>query len=233
MNSGILLYTMNDTVHMRKKAIELRRLGYSYTDISKKLGISKTSVLNWVRNVRLTESEKIILHKNLKAKMERGRLNASISIRAGKIFKEKIIYETVEKDFPKLLKDPLFMLGIGLYMAHGLQKSNSFQFTNSNPSVIKIMIVWIEKYLNISREMAKYRLFLDISHKNQNCEKFWSRIIGIPYDLFQKTIYIGYVNSKRDKEYKGSLEILITKVDILRRVIAWQKLLMQYYDDMS
>ena len=49
---------MKDIVQMNSQAIELRRQGYSYSDISKKLKVSKTSISNWVRNVRLTENEK-------------------------------------------------------------------------------------------------------------------------------------------------------------------------------
>ena len=37
MNSSILLYNMNSNVQYSKKAIELRRLGFSYTDISTEL----------------------------------------------------------------------------------------------------------------------------------------------------------------------------------------------------
>ncbi|HEY4503538.1 MAG TPA: hypothetical protein VJJ28_00295 [Candidatus Paceibacterota bacterium] len=220
---------MRDTVQIAKKAIELRRLGYSYNDIASKLNISKTSVSNWVKNVRLTEIEKIALQKNLKAKMEKGRLNASISIRTKKIFKEKIMYENIEKDFPKLQRDSFFMLGMGLYLSHGLKQGSAFQFTSADVNIIKIILVWMEKYLNLSCKMAKYRVFLDISHKDRNCEEIWSRIVGIPHDLFQKTVYIRSRNNERDREYKGSLEILVIKVEVLRKVIAWQKLLMRYY----
>ena len=110
------------SVQMNKKAIELRRLGYSYSDISKELKVSKASISNWVKNVRLTESEKIVLEKNIKNKIKRGRMNSSIAMRSRKIFKEKIAYENAEKEFAKFSKEPLFMLGLGLYWAHGLKK---------------------------------------------------------------------------------------------------------------
>jgi transposase len=39
----------------KNKAISLRRQGHSIKDISKELGVAKSSVSLWVRNVELTE----------------------------------------------------------------------------------------------------------------------------------------------------------------------------------
>ena len=229
MNSSILLYNMKDIVQIRKRAIELRRLGYSYMDVANELKISKTSVSNWVKNVRLTENEKNILQKNLKGKIERGRMKASISIRSRKVFKEKVAYENAEKDFKKYLQDSLFMLGLGICWSHASKRPNSFQFTSSDQSIVKIILLWAEKYLDLSNKSPKYRVFIDISCKNQDCEQFWSRVVGLSAELFQKTMYLRSQSVKRSREYKGSLAIVISNIDVVRKIIAWQKLAMRYY----
>lgn len=145
-----------------KKAIELRRAGLSYTDIGKELKVSRAAVCGWVKSVRLTETEKAFLKKNLAIKMERGRMRALISIRSRKVFKEKIIYEEAEKDFDKKTKDPFFMLGLGLWGTPTQKKSNfSLQFTSSNQEIMKLMATWMEKYLNIPKKDLKYRRYKD------------------------------------------------------------------------
>ena len=216
-------------VQMSKRAIELRKLGYSYTDIIKELKVSRASVSNWVKNIRLTENEKINLDKNLKNKIKRGRMNSSIAVRSKKIFKEKIAYDNALKEYEKFSKEPFFMLGLGLYLAHGLKRGNSLQFTNQNPFILRIILQWMKKYLNLSKNTIKYRLFINISHRNGNYEDIWSKNMDIPLNLFQKTMYLKSIKSIKDREYKGSLTITVSRIDLFRKVIAWQKILMGYY----
>jgi hypothetical protein len=160
MNSDILVHAMNSIVHNEKKAIELRRRGLSYTDIAKELKVSRTSVCLWVKNVKLTEVERLHLQKNIRAKMERGRMMASISLRSRKVFKEKIVYEQAEGEFEKKAKDPFFMLGIGLWGTPPHKKGYfSLQFTSANPEIMKIMASWVEKYLEIPKKAIKYRVY--------------------------------------------------------------------------
>ena len=220
---------MKDIVQMNSQAIELRRQGYSYSDISKKLKVSKTSISNWVRNVRLTENEKNNLENSLKMKRQRSRMQASISIKAKKVFKERVAYDNAEKDFKKFISDPFFTLGLGLYWQHGLKRGNYFQFTSSELNSIRIMIAWIEKYINFHKSKAKYRLFTHFSQKEKENEDYWAQIIGVSRDLFLKTIYSRAISRKDDREYKGSIAVIITRIAVLRMVIAWQKLAMRYY----
>jgi len=212
-----------------EKAQLLRRSGLSYADIARELKVSKASVCGWVKNMRLTEAEKLNLRKNLVVKIERGRQRASISIRSKKVFREKLAFEEAEREFVKLMKDSFFLLGVGLCTAPGVKKgTESFQFTSSDPEVMKIFLKWVEKYLNIPRKSLKPRLFLAISHKEGECVQFWARTTGIPVTSFQKTVHFQR-NGKKSKEYKGSLAVPILKIEVIRRVIAWQKLTIRYY----
>jgi len=94
---------------------------------------------------------------------------------------------------------------------------------------MKIIILWMKKYLNISKNMAKYRLFINISHRNGNYENLWAKTVDIPINLFQKTAYLHSSKAVKDREYKGSLAIMVSGVDTYRKVIAWQKILIRYY----
>ena len=225
---------MKNTVHNYKKAIELRREGNSYTDIARILSISRTSVCNWVRNVRLTETEKGRLKKNIALKIGRGRISAQISIHSKRVFKDKVAYEEAEREFKKFKNEPLFFLGLGLYWHHGSStRGDRVQFMSSDLPSIGIFIVWIEKYLKISRNMLTYRLFVNLHNKKGEYESIWINKLRIKREYFRNTIYTRSLKPNISKEYKGSLTISYSKIDIFRKVIAWQKLLIQYYDDIS
>lgn len=148
---------MNSIVQNSQKAIQLRRLGHSYSDIAKELKVSRTSVCNWVKNVRLSESEKHILQKMIANKMARAKMQSSISLRARKVFKEKVSYENAEKNFGRNMKDPIFSIGLGLYCAKGSLTGGNIQFIHKNELLVKIMLVWLEKYLKIPKNKLNYR----------------------------------------------------------------------------
>ena len=51
-------------------------------------------------------------------------------------------------------------------------------------------------------------------------------------DRMEKTSYkVMPAKMKKNAAYKGSLAIFITRINVLRRMIAWQKLLIQYYSE--
>ncbi len=191
---------MNQTIQVGQKAIQLRRLGYSYTDISRELKVSRASVCNWVKNVRLTEHEKQILQKSIANKMNRARMKASISLRSRTVFKEKRAFDEAERDFKKNLKDPLFSTGLALYCAKSSFSGGNIQFTHSNPAFIHIFLTWMQKYLQISEENVKKIFSKNVSEK-----------------------------AKITNQNKGSMTIIVSNIRAMRTLIAWQKLLIQYY----
>jgi hypothetical protein len=150
---------MNIHVQNQKEAVILRRQGFSYTDISKRLKVSRASVCNWVKNIKLTEQERSLLQKNNKNKSERGRMRARITIQGRRVFKEKNIYETAEKEFPKMAKDPFFMFGLGLWGFERHQKNRtSFTFTTPTHENMTVMLQWLKNYLQISEKTLKIRV---------------------------------------------------------------------------
>ena len=181
-----MLYNMISNIQNVKKARELRLAGKSLSEISKELAVATSTLSMWLKDIVLTEPQQQALKARVKNKMNRGRLNAMISRKSARIFKEKTIYEQAEKELESLRKDPFFVLGLALYWMNGAQKG-AFQFSNSDPEAILKMSISIKKYLNAEDSIIKQR------------------------------------------NYNGHLRVDISRIDVLRRVIAWQKQLIKYY----
>ncbi len=176
MNSDIIVYTMDINVQFQKKAIELRREGNSYADIAKHLRVSRSAVCGWVKNVRLSEAEKHLLEKRLQAKRDKGNQQRSVTLRAQKVYKEKVTYEQAEREFEKLSKDPLFMLGMGIWGVDKSKKNRtSFTFTTSTPENMRFIQKWLHKYLGISSKSLKIRV---LKTKNGESSSFTLSKIG-------------------------------------------------------
>jgi len=97
--------------------------------------------------------------------------------------------------------------------------------------MVSLMVKWIKKYLVSNPILLKYRIFIHDAYKDEKCEEFWANLLGISLQNLQKTIYKPSSHAvKKNDNYKGCMRITITRIDMLRKMIAWQKLLIQYYD---
>ena len=76
-----------------------------------------------------------------------------------------------------------------MYWAEGGKKVSCFQFINSDPEMLRMMIRWIEKYFNYPKECLKYRLFMHELYANENCENYWAQGCRCTKGFVSKTIY--------------------------------------------
>lgn len=140
---------MKPSIQLLKKARELRLFGKSLSEISKELNIGISTLSSWLKDIKLTDRQKDELAQRNKMKVSRGRLNALVMKKSNRVFKEKSIYDQAVRAFPRLAKDPFFMLGLSMYWAKGAKKSNCFQFTSTDKKMIEIMKKWAIGYLGV------------------------------------------------------------------------------------
>jgi hypothetical protein len=247
---------MKDMVQKKYKALNLRKLGLSYSEISAEIGVPKATVASWVQWAPLTEYQKTLLAGRLKLKQRKGRFAAGIALKARRIYREKAAYDQAEGEFKTLIADPLFgsffVYGLGLYSGKTIAKdetktggknSSNFQFTTADPEKARLMMQWVKRYLKMwcSKEESnpksgiqsiQLRVFAHEPYRNSNLEAFWSRTMAVPLDRFKKTIYTPKSSFyKKKSDYRGSLAITLSSIQALRTVLAWQKLLIKYYKD--
>jgi hypothetical protein len=207
----------------KKRAIELRIQGKSYGEIMTIVpNLSKSTLSGWMKHVKLTPEQE----KNLKRNIEKITSNARLKVAWKKKFeREKKTQEIIakaRKELPSLVKKPLFLTGLALYWAEGTKKSSYFRFTNSDPQIIKIIMRWLEEICQIQKKKIRIRIYIHKIYAHENCEKFWSKITGIPANRFLKTIYKPTPHKiKKNQEYKGCVQVNVSGVDFFRKLRGW------------
>lgn len=218
-------------VQKRQKAVELRKKGYSYRDILAELDVAKSSLSLWLKDLPLTEEEKVFLKKRRDVNISRGRIRSGAALRRRRLDREGIVLEEAKIEFKKYSEEPLFHIGIALYWAEGSKRNPSFGFTNSDNEMQKIMVRWIEKYLEVNRTSLQVRLYTHRPFAHEGHEKYWEQQLSINASQFRKTVYkpTGLLVKKRPS-YKGCLRIITPagRKNLLK-MLFWQQMLIDKY----
>jgi len=166
-----------------EKARFLReRKGLSYNEIKKDLGVSKSTVSLWCRDIQLSEKQNERLRYN--------RLNSpKLGALANRIKREKeieIIRNKARKEINKMNLDAFKIAGTILYWAEGA-KTQSTGLSNSDPKIIEFIVCWFKKFFNIKPHQITAHLHIYYGNDDLRIKKFWSKTTGIPLRNFGKS----------------------------------------------
>jgi hypothetical protein len=203
-------------------AINLRKLGRSYSEIRKKVKVSKGTLSLWLKDIKLTPVQEKRLYVTLRQKNAYKRAKAQQERRKEKT---KQIINEAKKEVRYFFKNPLFLSGLMLYWAEGDKSENEeeVKFSNSDPAMIKLMMKWFRKICKVPKE--KFRITLHI-HKlfcRKDVEKYWSKITNIPLTQFYKTqVKPTSLKYRKNRLYNGTCAIRIGDRDLFRRIKGWR-----------
>lgn len=209
----------------KQEALRLRREGYSYTYIKNVLKIPKSTLSDWLHNIKFTPN-KVTLETIGKARIESGKYK-------NKLKKENILKAVLqaEKDIGNMTNRDIMMLGLGIYIGEGGKTAGLTRLINSDPKIITFMIKWFKTSFNVKVKNLTLRLHLYPDNDVDKCIKYWSQKTKIPTTQFTKTI----IDTRTDKKNKnrnklpfGTAHLSIKSfnnkdlgVYLHRRIMAW------------
>lgn len=201
-------------------ARKLRSKGKSIRAITRMLQISSSSASIWCRDIELSAKHKAKLAKQSK-NTELLRKFAK-QRHEDKINHDTQLFDQSKNEINKIGDKELFLLGLALYWAEGFKSKKEKQvgFCNSDPRMVKFILNWFKKSLNIPNEYFVLRAEFNISHKDrkEEIELYWSKLTGIPKAQFIKP-YFQRTQSIKDYSYRdkyyGLLRIRVRKSSVL------------------
>lgn len=182
----------------RKKAIALRLAGKSYSEIRNILGISKSTLSNWLHSYPLSEQRIRELRDKNPRRIERFKN----TMRRKRDVRINAVYEKVALDIGTLSDRELFIAGLFLYWAEGSKTSAyTTALANTDPAMIRFFIKWLD-VLGIHQDKIVIRLHLYSDMDVAKIEQFWSQEIGVSLQRFRKS-YIKKTIYQKTKNYRG------------------------------
>jgi transcriptional regulator with XRE-family HTH domain len=171
----------------REEARRLRReQGCSVKEICTLLGVSKSSVSVWVRDIDLTEEQRAALMKRHSGYA--GQHKGSKAVRQ-KHLELRVQYQD-EGRAKALQKDPLHIAGCMLYWAEGRKDRNSLCITNSDADMMQFYMRFLRESLCVEND--RIRVYLNCYVSNglslEEIEDYWITTLQLSHSCLAKTV---------------------------------------------
>ena len=184
----------------KQRARELRGQGWCYNDILKEVGVSKSTLSLWLRDITLTGEQIAGIQNRQVAGREKFIKNARLRRDA----RWARYYREAEEEYELLSQDTQFMFGLALYIGEGSKTSgNLLCLTNCDPRVIRKGMGFYEK-IGVSRTAMRVAIQIHPGLSKQEAKIFWQQVTGLPSEQFHTVLE---VMSRASKSTKGNLQI--------------------------
>ncbi|HEV7759057.1 MAG TPA: hypothetical protein VGO78_08715 [Acidimicrobiales bacterium] len=168
----------------RERARSLRARAWTLNEIVAELGVSKSSVSLWVRDVPFDEPARALRagrNRNLGAQ-NRGPNKLA---RAKQAEIARLLAEGRQR-VGHLSDRDLLIAGIALYAGEGAKGDGAVVFVNSDPLMIGLFCRWFRRFFDIDETRLRAKLYLHDGLDLQVAEHFWSELTDIPLEQFGK-----------------------------------------------
>ena len=207
---------------LKPNAVKLRKKGFSIGKIERYLGIPRSTLSGWLRNIELSQKQKEKLTQNWKNALVKARKKAVLWHNAQK---ENRLIEAKGQALKTLEvvditnKGTLELALAILYMGEGTKKKIETSMGSSNPLILKFFLAMLKALYDFDLKKIKCQLNLRADQDPEKMKRFWSKELSVPIDNF------GYVNldkrtvgSKTYPYYKGVCHVLCGNVAIQRKL---------------
>jgi hypothetical protein len=157
------------------RARELRAQAWTLVEIAEELGVAKSSVSLWVRDVEFEPRPRRTARRRAPNSLQRR--------------KQAEIDEMDRVGLARLgtLDEQAFLAaGAALYAGEGAKADGTLKFANSSPDMISFFCHWLRTFFDIDESRLRVQLYLHQGLDLDAANRFWSDLTAIPISQFQK-----------------------------------------------
>ncbi len=217
------VYMVSRWLHLKKKALQLRRGGLSLGSIESKLGIPRSTLSGWFRDIRLSSQQKNTLSRNKLHGLAIARQKALVWHNTQKIKRLQDARSGAVKVLERIdidNKDILELALAILYLGEGSKKKVETALGSSDPLILKFFLGALKKLYTIPTDKIVCSLYLRADQDPHEIKQFWASELSLPLNNFK---YVNLdkrtKNSKTYSYYKGVCQISGPTVAIQRKLL--------------
>lgn len=212
----------------KQKALDLRKKGKSYSEIKGILGVNKSTLSGWLKDMPLSPERLVALRDNNPRRIENFRKTMADKKRN----RLDLVFQKVKRDISRISDRDLFIGGLFLYWGEGSKRDKGgISFTNTNPAMLKFFIRWLE-LMKFGKDKLKVNLHLYSEMNPIKQIDYWSKELKISKKQFRRP-YIKNTFSKNIK-YKsrfvqGTCSVILEKQEMNDYVL----MALKYFEELS
>ena len=208
-------------------SVELRKRGFSYAEILRKVPVAKSTLSLWLRDGQLSR----IQQQRLTDKRRAGQLCGAQTRRRQRVERTETIVRNAQKDIEALTKREKLLIGAMLYWAEGSKEKEGnwgvgVHFSNSDHRMVRVFQKWLIEVLEVQNSDIRYEIYVHDNHAYRLSEirKFWSQKLSISLREISRVYFKKHkVKSNRKNQgngYYGLVRIRVRSSSTLNRKIS-------------
>jgi hypothetical protein len=161
----------------QQQARRLRRTGLPLAEIAARVGVSKSSVSLWVRDVAFDAPV---------VRTVRGRRRQPNALQRRRQAEIDRLLEEGRARVGRLSEREFLVAGVALYAGEGAKGDGRVRFVNSDPRMVVFFCAWLRHFYEIDESRLRLALYLHQGLNLSAAMAFWSACTGIPESQFTK-----------------------------------------------
>ncbi|MDR2986549.1 MAG: hypothetical protein LBV34_17085 [Nocardiopsaceae bacterium] len=222
---------------IRAKARQLRERGLDYEEIAAALGVAKSSISLWVRD--MPTPPHLTYEESRKRAVEGMRRYWAAERPVREAAREAAIAGAAG-DIGDLTGRELLIAGAIAYWCEG-SKSKPHRrvdrviFVNSDPGLIRLFLRFLD-HVGVARDMVRYRVHIHESADIPASERFWLEVTAASPAQFQKSTLKRHnpktVRKNVGADYHGCLRIdVMRSAELYQKIEGWARAAMSLCDE--
>jgi transcriptional regulator with XRE-family HTH domain len=183
----------------RQRARELRAESWTLKAIAEELGVAKSSVSLWVRDVEFTPrpvNGARSQRRDPNKLQRRKRQEIEALLAEG----QRRVGDLDEREF--------LVAGAALYAGEGSKGDGRVKFTNSDARLVAIFCAWLRHFFEIDESRTRVHLYLHEELDVDGAVEFWSDVTSIPSTQFGKPYRaVADATIRRTKHSRGCASV--------------------------
>ena len=182
----------------REKAEELRRAGHSYNMIAEKIGVSKSTLSEWLSGMPYTPN------KETRDRIGNAPARAAEAKSKQRQQRQEIAREMAKQEIGSLSKRDLFMLGLAIYIGEGSKFGDDVRVINSDPRIIRLAIEWFKQCCGLIVDHFVLTIHMYPDNDADTVHDYWIQQTGLSHSQLKSPQIDKRTNKKVEKS--GKLE---------------------------
>lgn len=208
---------------IKPEAILLRKKGRSIGYVENKLGIPRSTLSGWFKNMPLSPKQKQQLHENWVNGLKKARLKAVMWHNQQKEGRLKTAQTEARQTIAKLDTSDLATLELALavlYLAEGYKKNVETGLGSSDPVTLRFFLKGLEKVFGYDVNSVRCELYLRHDHDPDTMKKYWAKELNLSLKNFKQVNIDKRGQGKTTYDhYKGVCGLRCGNVAIRRRLV--------------